>query len=329
MNSISDTARAVAMYRALETERPDALFQDTHARLLAGGRGEMMVKIVGNDRQIANLIAVRTYLIDEIIERLVSTEKIDLVLNLAAGLDMRPYRLALPSTLRWIEVDLPDLCEYKDRKLWGEKPSCTLERVKLDLTHLALRTALFATANLESKNVLILTEGLLSYLSEEQVKLLSADLYQQSNFRWWLFEMMSSVALKPSVNDWSQKIANQYLSDGKPVFLYAPEVGAEFFQNSLWSIAETHYVWEKSRHLNRGVWFAGLSEFLIRRFAQENWDALRQHNRIVLLEKQSPPRAELNSSSSSHPIGIGIEGRSHRVGHAFDHAGDGHGNHQT
>ncbi len=37
MNSICKTAYAVAMYRALATERPDALFQDSHARRLAGG----------------------------------------------------------------------------------------------------------------------------------------------------------------------------------------------------------------------------------------------------------------------------------------------------
>jgi methyltransferase (TIGR00027 family) len=287
MNPISETAHAVAMYRALETERPDALFKDTHARLLAGGRGELLTKIIGNERKIANLIAVRTHLIDKVIERLVNTEKIDLVLNLAAGLDMRPYRLALPSALRWVEIDLPDICEYKDEKLWAEKPACILERIKLDLTHLALRHTFFSAVNLEGKNILILTEGLLSYFSEEQVKLLSADLHRQSHFRWWLFEIMSSVALNRSVHDWSQKIANQYFSNGKPTFQYVPEVGAEFFQTRCWSIAETRSVWEESRRLKRGLWFAGFSEFLMRRFAQEKWDALKQQNRIILLKRPS------------------------------------------
>src|SRR5256885_6123414 len=31
----------------------------------------------------------------------------DMVVNLAAGLDARPYRMALPASLQWIEVDLP------------------------------------------------------------------------------------------------------------------------------------------------------------------------------------------------------------------------------
>ena len=34
--------------------------------------------------------------------------------NLAAGLDTRPYRMDLPPSLRWIEVDLPDILDYKE-----------------------------------------------------------------------------------------------------------------------------------------------------------------------------------------------------------------------
>ena len=35
----SDTARWVAMYHAMETDRPDAIFRDLHARRLAGAKG--------------------------------------------------------------------------------------------------------------------------------------------------------------------------------------------------------------------------------------------------------------------------------------------------
>ena len=39
LRHISDTAHWVAFYRALESERPDALFHDPFARRLAGVRG--------------------------------------------------------------------------------------------------------------------------------------------------------------------------------------------------------------------------------------------------------------------------------------------------
>jgi O-methyltransferase involved in polyketide biosynthesis len=54
-----------------------------------------------------------------------------MVVNLAAGLDTRPYRMALPSGLQWIEVDLPDLLVYKAEALAAETPVCTLQRVAL------------------------------------------------------------------------------------------------------------------------------------------------------------------------------------------------------
>ena len=42
IRNISDTARWVAVFRARETERPDAAFRDPFARRLAGDRGEQM-----------------------------------------------------------------------------------------------------------------------------------------------------------------------------------------------------------------------------------------------------------------------------------------------
>ena len=66
-----------------------------------------------------------------------------MVVNLAAGLDARPYRMALPPNLDWIEVDLPDLVDYKERILAGETPACRLERVRLDLADVAARRKLF------------------------------------------------------------------------------------------------------------------------------------------------------------------------------------------
>jgi len=55
-----------------------------------------------------------------------------MVVNLAAGLDTRPYRMALPSGLQWIEIDLPELLAYKAETLAGETLACRLERVALD-----------------------------------------------------------------------------------------------------------------------------------------------------------------------------------------------------
>lgn len=134
-----------------ESERADALFHDPYARLLAGGKGAMLVEVLGEKEKITNAIALRTRLIDEQIEKLVQSKKIDTVLNLAAGLDTRPYRLNLPASLCWIEVDFPEILTEKEQKLQDAKPVCTLERIKLDITDIPERKRLFADVTKNSK----------------------------------------------------------------------------------------------------------------------------------------------------------------------------------
>src|SRR5262245_28295114 len=104
IRNISDTAMWAARYRALETERPDALFRDPFARRLAGNRGEEIARRMPSRDRFAWAWTMRTYLFDQFIARLIG-QGADMVVNLAAGLDARPYRMALPATLKWIEVD--------------------------------------------------------------------------------------------------------------------------------------------------------------------------------------------------------------------------------
>ena len=116
IENVSDTARWVAFYRAMETERPDALFRDPYARALAGPEGERIVKEMPRGRASSWAMITRTVVFDEIILDVVRRHDIDMVLNLAAGLDARPWRLKLPASLRWVDVDLPAMLDYKARR---------------------------------------------------------------------------------------------------------------------------------------------------------------------------------------------------------------------
>src|SRR5437016_615915 len=107
IRDISDTARWAAVYRARETERPDALFRDPFAARLAGERGEEIFAKMP-ERNTAWAWVMRTVLFDQLITQQIA-QGVDLVLNLAAGLDARPYRFTLPASLRWVEVDFPEL----------------------------------------------------------------------------------------------------------------------------------------------------------------------------------------------------------------------------
>jgi O-methyltransferase involved in polyketide biosynthesis len=88
---ISDTARWAAVYRARETERPDAVFKDPYARRLAGERGEEIAAALPFHDQNAWAWVMRTYVFDQFIAEHLR-QGTDMVVNLAAGLDARPYR---------------------------------------------------------------------------------------------------------------------------------------------------------------------------------------------------------------------------------------------
>ena len=279
IKNIADTAYLVAMYRALETERPDAHFQDPLARLLAGDRGEELAQLLGSQQDAANTFAVRTQVMDELILQLVQVEGIDTVINLGAGLDTRPYRLPLPLSLHWIEVDFPDILSYKEHKLKREQPRCTLELVKLDLNDLTLRNALFSKVN-EGNQVLVITEGLLTYLHPGQVAALAADLHQQPNFRWWVFELLSPLVLQQS-----QKRFNKYFAAGNAALQFAPEEGAEFFRQYGWHVAQFRSVWDEARRLKRELPLAWLLQMLIPLVTKERWETFSQRDGVVLLER--------------------------------------------
>jgi len=101
IRNVSDTAIWAALYRARETEREDPLFRDRFARRLAGARGDAIAaQMTGHDRH-AWAWVMRTVLFDRFIAEEIA-QGADMVVNLAAGLDARPYRMALPPALPWI-----------------------------------------------------------------------------------------------------------------------------------------------------------------------------------------------------------------------------------
>jgi methyltransferase (TIGR00027 family) len=244
IRNVSDTARWVAVYRARETERPDAHFRDPFARRLAGERGEQIAesKPLGGDNDWSMI--TRTYLGDQLINEQVQ-QGIDAVINLAAGLDARPYRMQLPPTLKWIEVDLPEILSYKEEILRGEKPVCSLERVRLDLSNVPARRDLFAELGRRSKNALIITEGLLIYLNADDVAGLASDLAAPPSFQSWILDIASPGLLRFL----AKRMAKQ-LTDAAP-FKFAPPEGPNFFVPYGWKPVEVHSYLKNAARLKR------------------------------------------------------------------------------
>ncbi|RMI32610.1 class I SAM-dependent methyltransferase [Nocardia stercoris] len=193
---VSETARWVAVYRALESARPDALFHDELAAVLAGEQGRElarsgMLPLGARDHWPT---VVRTRLLDDLILDTLA-QGCDRVINLAAGLDTRPFRLALPAELRWYEVDLPESVAYKQSRLAGRKAACEWIARPLDVTDAAATADFLAEATAGARAPLVLTEGLLPYLRAPQVATLSG-LLRAAGTRWWALDHWSPAMLR-------------------------------------------------------------------------------------------------------------------------------------
>ena len=277
---ISDTARWVAVYRAMESERKDAIFRDPFAAKLAGARGEEIVEGMKRGRAMAWAMIVRTAVFDEIILEKVKGGGVDIVLNLAAGLDARPWRLSLPSTLRWIDVDLPDILQYKTERLSDAKPACRYEAIPADLTDARQRQALFAQIGSQTQRALIVTEGLLIYLMPEQVSALATDLHEPPAFRWWLMDIASPRLLEIMKKYWgpSMQMANA-------PFQFAPAEGTLFFRPFGWEEAEFYSAVIEAQRLHRemrGMW---LMRLLMRFYSEARRIEARRMSGYALLER--------------------------------------------
>ena len=245
ISHVSDTALWVAVHRAMESRRDDALFRDPYAERLAGARGEAIARSQEQGTSGAWSVITRTAVLDEMILHAIR-EGADTVLNLAAGLDTRPYRLPLPAALRWIEVDFPGILAYKADRLGDAQPRCALERVPLDLTRRDDRRGVFDRVGRESDAVLVITEGLLVYLSRDEAATLTEDLSAQPHFRRWITDVLT-----PELLDWLRRTAFKSLAGGAVQMRFAPPGGAAFFERYGWRTDTVRRVSEESRRLGR------------------------------------------------------------------------------
>jgi methyltransferase (TIGR00027 family) len=242
ISNVSDTARWVAAERAAESARPDALFDDPFADRLAGDRGRAMAATVPEVIRNGWPTVTRTKLIDDLVAESVNGG-CERVLNLAAGLDTRPYRLELPAGLEWIEADLPDIITEKQCLLTGEAARCRLSRVAVDLADAPSRTAFLADATGDANDVLVITEGLLVYLSAQQVGALADDLHR-TGIGGWITDFSSPAIVGRMMQEMPS------LAEAAPLG-FAPPDGVAFFERRGWSVGAIRSILKHAQRWKR------------------------------------------------------------------------------
>ena len=269
ISNVSDTARWMATYRAVESARPDALFHDPLADRLAGQRGRAIVAAAPRMMRNGWWLVARTKIIDDVIIEAIG-EGCDRVLNLAAGLDTRPYRLALPADFTWVEADLPDLLAEKEQALAGQTSRCRLRRHAVDLADPA---ALDAFLNEELAGVtkaLVLTEGLLMYLEASDVAALSTA-FKRPEVAWWMLDFPA-----PGLQKRMSKKTREMMQSAP--FKFAPANGIGYFEDLGWRVVEVESVLTAAYRFHRLPWWmravARLPQPDPRNLGQQPWSGV-------------------------------------------------------
>jgi methyltransferase (TIGR00027 family) len=239
---VTDTAFWVAHFRAIESQRAAPAFHEPLASLLSGNRGRQIARSIPRASMVEWGMVLRTSAIDRLIYEALESG-VDTVLNLGAGLDTRPYRMQLPATLRWVEMDFPSIVELKNSKLVEYKPVCGLERVSVDLLDRRARNTLLVRYATTSKNILVITEGVLTYLAVHDAATLAEELAAFPSIRFWIQDFDNSGQSR-SPRGWDAKLK-------AAPFLFRVKDWFAFFEKYGWRSSHAITCFEESQRINR------------------------------------------------------------------------------
>jgi methyltransferase (TIGR00027 family) len=276
VDSVTDTAYLTAYCRALESERPDAHFRDPYARSLAGDRGRDLLARLAAPNLTVSGCTVRTCIVDELILSALEAGTRTIV-NLGAGLDARPYRLPLPADVHWIEVDTPNTLAFKGGVLRGVAASCRLTRVPLDVADDQARRRFLSENVAEQGPALVLTEGLLIYMTAAEVASLARDLFTCPLCHFWISDLVSPSALRLM-----GPAAPGSTVPERVLLRFAPQQGSSFFQAHNWRTAESRSCLLEGERLER-PFVDGAA--LAPRLSEEQHRALRDLFVVVRMQR--------------------------------------------
>ena len=125
---------------------------------------------------------------------------------------------------------LLDMLAYKTELLAGDKPTCLLERVAVNLADVNERRRFLGEMATRGKRGVVLTEGLLIYLSKEEVAQFAEDLSGVASLQRWILDMHS-----PRLLAMMQRRTGKALEKVGAPFKFGPAEGPDFFRSHGWT----------------------------------------------------------------------------------------------
>jgi O-methyltransferase involved in polyketide biosynthesis len=156
LENVSETLLVPLFFKAKETLE-NGIITD-HAAVKIIERIQYDFQKMATDKDTQAIIAFRTQILDKIVSEYISRVDKPVIINLGAGLDTRHLRFE--EKIKWYQLDLDKPMQL--RNLFFEEESINITKSILDFSWIDDVD--------EKESVLIIIEGVLMYLEENQVK---------------------------------------------------------------------------------------------------------------------------------------------------------------
>ncbi|SDM27389.1 class I SAM-dependent methyltransferase [Allokutzneria albata] len=188
LTGAQETMLATLYARALDSVRPDPVLRDV-AAADAVRRIDYDFRKTGIRGTSAVGVALRAKTLDDWTREFLAATPECTVLHLACGLDTRVQRMAPPPSVRWFDVDFPDVIELRERLLPTPQGDYTM-----------VRSSVTADAWLEQvpadRPVVVVMEGLSMYLREEDGQRLIRRITERFPSGELLFDCYGTLGIK-------------------------------------------------------------------------------------------------------------------------------------
>ena len=166
-NPISDTAFWCCGLRARDAATADPVCGDSFAKIFMDERAIRILDSFGDEKGPNALCVARHRIIDDVLRERLATDPKLLVVVIGAGFDTRAFRL---NGGAWLELDEPQVFDYKNTKLPPTQCQNELHRIPIHFASETLESKLAAYSKF--KSVVFVVEGVFMYLSPEQLGVL-------------------------------------------------------------------------------------------------------------------------------------------------------------
>ena len=186
LTKVQETLLITLYAKAIDNRSERSILHDTKADQMVGMIDYDFTKLNswGND----NLIVVRAKQYDVWIQEFIEKNPVCVVLYLGCGLDTRVTRLQPPATVHWFDIDFPDVIQLR-KNFYTDQPG-----YKMIASSITGPTWLAEIPT--GQPVIVIAEGVLEYLTAQEVKILLNRLTDTFSHGVIAFDVMNSFAIQ-------------------------------------------------------------------------------------------------------------------------------------